>query len=153
MYLKFNFSYNYSRHLSSYESLVEQLVDIHTFEVQPSVLLIDRLDTYIQVKDTKEQHEVHIARLCAIIHDSMNACSRLRKVQIHICVSVSPDNFKTNIYQHYFNSIWRFDKNNEGMMELKKIKGELNYQDVFRFEKYVDGTVILNSVLELCKNN
>ncbi|KAF7994993.1 hypothetical protein HCN44_004465 [Aphidius gifuensis] len=142
-------------HLSSYESLVEQLVNIHTFEVRPSVLLIDRLDTYIQIKDpkVKEQHEVHIARLCAIIHDSMNACSRLKKVQVHICVSVSPDNFKTNIYQHYFDSIWRFDKNNEGIVELKKIKGDLDYQDVFRYEKYVDGTVILNSVLELCKNN
>lgn len=136
-----------SRYLANYEDLINQLVEIHTFEIRPTVLLIDSLDAYIQDIPVKEK-EVHIARLCAIILDSMNACSRILKTQVYICAAVSSVTLESNPFSLYYDSIWQLKKDKKEIIELKRIKGDSNYQDVFQYEKYLDKTIVIKNIFQ-----
>lgn len=76
-------------YLSDYESLVKQLVKLHTYAVVPSVLLIDDLDNYLNDEAAGNDASAHIARTCALIHHSMKSCARALKINVseasHMC--------------------------------------------------------------------
>lgn len=69
------------RYLPDYETLIEQLVKLHTYAAVPSVLLIDDLDNYFNDESVKNLF-MHIARTCALISHSMNSCSRILKMNV-----------------------------------------------------------------------
>lgn len=83
----------YFRYLEDYEALVEQLVELHTFASLPSVLLIDDFDTYIAgYKESGMTQDVHIAKTCSLILDTMNSCARILKN------NVSTDVTRINVF-------------------------------------------------------
>ncbi|KAK0080686.1 hypothetical protein PV325_013503 [Microctonus aethiopoides] len=140
-------------YLSNYEELAKQLVDLHTHSVLPSVLLIDNLHTYINDPQIKEQEDVHIAKLCALLHDSINACARIKKTKLYLCASVIMNNIKQTPYHLYFNNIWNIDsKNVENVVniELKQMSGAVDSKmnRVMKYKQFQDGTLILNEILE-----
>lgn len=68
--------------MPDYETLIEQLVKLHTYAAVPSVLLIDDLDNYFNDESIKNDSFMHIARTCALISHSMNSCSRILKMNV-----------------------------------------------------------------------
>lgn len=74
---------NYIRYLENYETLMERLIELHTFATLPSVLLIDDFDTYINdYKESEVTYDLHIAKTCSTILDTMNSCSRILKTNV-----------------------------------------------------------------------
>lgn len=70
------------RYLPDYETLIEQLMKLHTYAAIPSVLLIDDLDNYFNDEAVKNVSFMHIARTCALIIHSMKSCSRILKTNV-----------------------------------------------------------------------
>ncbi|XP_043481975.1 uncharacterized protein LOC122511037 isoform X2 [Leptopilina heterotoma] len=135
-------------YLSNYETLVEQLADLHRFASKPSVLILEDLDNYIQDPDVKETKEVHIARLCALLVDTMNVCAAILQQQVHICVSISSE--CDVIYQIYFNNFWSIEKQNNGMVKLKEVASNRATNKTFEYRECDDdntGTLlVLNQI-------
>ncbi|OAD52742.1 SPARC-related modular calcium-binding protein 1 [Eufriesea mexicana] len=67
-------------YLKNYEALAQRLVELHTFASLPSVLLIDDFDTYVTgYKESEMTQDIHIAKTCSLILDTMNSCARILK--------------------------------------------------------------------------
>lgn len=59
------------------------MIELHTFASLPSVLLIDDFDAYINdYKETEISQDLHIARICSLILDTMNSCARILKINV-----------------------------------------------------------------------
>lgn len=82
-------------------------------------MILEDLDNYIQDPDIQEKREVHMARLCALLVDTMNVCAAILQQQVHICVSISSE--CDVIYQIYFNNFWSLEKQNNGKIKLKEL--------------------------------
>ncbi|XP_015116241.1 uncharacterized protein LOC107040613 [Diachasma alloeum] len=138
-------------YLKDYEALIELLVDLHSHHTRPGVLLVDQLDTYINhPKVTEQILNIHIAKLCAILHDTMNACSNVSKrhSNFHLLASVTPQNFEKSSYHLYFDQIWNLEKENKKTFQLIRSKNSSGPREVFKYQKLNDGTLILKKILE-----
>ncbi|XP_051162568.1 uncharacterized protein LOC127282400 [Leptopilina boulardi] len=128
-------------YVSNYEALVEQLVDVHTIAPPPSVLLVDDFDNYIHDSDIKEKKEVHIARLCALLFDTMNTCAEILERKVHIFISISSElNF---IHQIYFNKFWTIEEENENIVKLKQIGNS----KIYEYRKFDNNNIILKQII------
>ncbi|XP_063989659.1 uncharacterized protein LOC135168946 [Diachasmimorpha longicaudata] len=142
-------------YLKDYEALIELLVDLHSHHTRPGVLLIDQLDTYINHPNVTEQlANIHIAKLCAILHDTMNACSNVSRShsKFHLMASVSPQNFEKSFYHLYFYQIWSLEKENNKSFCLMRLKNSSESREAFKYQKLNDGTLILVKILENMEN-
>ena len=137
--------------------MIEQLVELHTFAVLPSVLLIDDLDAYVYDSAVaKSVLDVHIAKLCAIIHDSTNACARILKCPVHLCAAISKYDIDKTPYAMYFENAWNLrvlNENEDGRtLELAKRTKDNRVTDeirqVFNYENFTDGSLILRRISE-----
>ena len=69
--------------MENYESFIERMIELHTFASLPSVLLIDDFDAYINdYKESEISQDLHIARICSLIFDTMNSCARILKINV-----------------------------------------------------------------------
>ncbi|XP_015604380.1 uncharacterized protein LOC107272097 isoform X2 [Cephus cinctus] len=138
-------------YLSNYENLVEQLAELHTFTSLPSVLLIDNLDHYVEDDSIREQKDFHAARTCAFILDSMNACCRILKTEVHVCATVFASARRSAAYNIYFGNIWHLERCDEDKSILvKKAEGGCETRSKsYKYSKFEDGTIILKEIL--CK--
>ncbi|XP_033223906.1 uncharacterized protein LOC117177373 [Belonocnema kinseyi] len=133
-------------YLPNYETLVEQLVDLHSFASLPNVLLVDDLDNYIEDPGVKDKREVHIARLCAILLDTMNACAVILKQNVHICVSISSECEK--IYQLYFDKLWKIEEEDDGnIVKVKQVAACNAANKTYEYRKYGSENIILKQIL------
>ncbi|XP_008560923.1 uncharacterized protein LOC103580809 isoform X1 [Microplitis demolitor] len=143
-------------YLENYEALAEQLVELHSFTKLPSLILLDHLDTYIKDVVNSELKDMHIAKLCAILHDSVNACARIKKSKVFLCASVSGSSIQNTPYSLYFDNIWYLnaDKNaDEIIIKLTEAsispETEVKETKTFEYRKFRDKTLILNKVFNL----
>ena len=73
----------YPRYLEDYKALAKLLVQLHTFATLPSVLLIDDFDAYTgSYKESEVLQDVHTARTCSLILDTMNSCAQILKTNV-----------------------------------------------------------------------
>lgn len=143
------------RYLKDYEALIELLVDLHSHHTRPGVVLIDKLDAYIDHPKVSEQMlNIHIAKLCAILHDTMNACSSVSKSQskFHLLASVTPKNFEKSSYHLYFNQIWKLEEGNDKSFSLVRLRNSSEPREVLKYQKFDDGTLILEKILQRFTN-
>ncbi|XP_034944414.1 uncharacterized protein [Chelonus insularis] len=144
-------------YLSNYEVLIKQLAELHTFASLPSVLVIEDLNHYITDTTIKEHKDVHIARLCALIQDTLNTCMRAKNSSIQFCTSTNLDTFDIP-YFSYFNRVWLVNdkkEHNQVLIELSSIRLALNNLDncderrkIFRYRFFEDRTLILDKIVE-----
>ncbi|XP_011311738.1 uncharacterized protein [Fopius arisanus] len=142
-------------YLKDYEALISVLVGFHSHHIRPEVLLIDKLDTYIRhPKVTGQMLHTHIAKLCAILHDTMNACSNMSKSQweFHLLASVTPQNLTKSCYHLYFDQIWKLGRENHKSFHLIRSGNSLELREVFEYQKFNDGTLILQKILQKLDN-
>lgn len=144
------------RYLPTYEILIEQLVTLHTFAVLPSVLLIDDMDTYVKDSVAQQQSDIGVARLCAIVQDSTNACSRILKSPVQLCVSTSARDIAKTPYPMYFSNIWhvRVVGDDENGQDIELSSDERNddpigrTRNVYKYRSLADRTLILREISE-----
>ncbi|KAG7211465.1 hypothetical protein KM043_010746 [Ampulex compressa] len=137
-------------YLRDYESLVKQLVRLHTFAVLPSVLLIDDLEHYVNDPSVKEERRMHIARICALVLDTMSSCSLVLKKDVHVCVWSSSVLTNDSLRTLYFRNVWNVTEEDEGTtIVLQKSSRGSSTADgpTFKYHRFQDGTRALREVL------
>ncbi|XP_054013104.1 uncharacterized protein LOC128894975 [Hylaeus anthracinus] len=138
-------------YLENYEALVKRLVELHTFATLPSVLLIDDFDTYVNVHEkTKAMENVHIAKTCSIILDTMNSCSRILKTNVYFCAWSTTAMNNINTYSMYFVNIWNLTNEEDGktiLLEKYLHESPTDKFPSYRYCKLQDGTRVLRQVL------
>lgn len=97
--------------------------------------------------------EVHTARLCTILHDSINACSRIQKNKVQLCASLNSTNLQNTFYHLYFNDIWYLKairENEEIIIKLSRVSSDLkdNTQRIFQYRKLQEGTLLLEKIFK-----
>ncbi|XP_012279224.1 uncharacterized protein LOC105699086 isoform X2 [Orussus abietinus] len=140
-------------YLPNYEALMEQLVDLHKFEILPTVLIIDNLEHYASDPSVKGHREIHIARMCTLILDSMNAVSKITNIDVHACASIDIEkDLPRSVYALYFDNIWEFtrDQDKEGTFWLKKMQVGLSNacSMLYKYAKRQDGSVIFEKAMQ-----
>ncbi|XP_029032210.2 uncharacterized protein LOC114871009 [Osmia bicornis bicornis] len=137
-------------YLENYEALIERLVELHTFVTLPSVLLIDDFDAYAndyQKNDVSQ--DVHISRMCSLILDTMNSCSRILKNSVYVCAWSSTAMNDISTYSIYFRNIWNI-KDEEGktiLLQKYSNEGATEKCPSYRYCRLQDGTRILKQIL------
>ncbi|KAM0724614.1 hypothetical protein ACS0PU_009695 [Formica fusca] len=135
-------------YLPDYETLIEQLVKLHTYAAVPSVLLIDDLDNYFNDESVKNLF-MHIARTCALISHSMNSCSRILKMNVYVCVwtnSILINNFLQTIY---FRNIWNLIEEEDGKIILvERFAIGLSLKPSYKYHKFEDGMRALQQICD-----
>ncbi|KZC12102.1 hypothetical protein WN55_03183, partial [Dufourea novaeangliae] len=136
-------------YLENYEALMGRLVELHTFATLPSVLLIDDLDAYIKdYKSTEAMQDLHIAKTCAMILDTMNACSRILKQTAYVCAWSSSAMNHISIYSVYFFNIWNVTDEEDSRTILLEKYGRQTCEKCpsYRYCKLQDGTRVLKQI-------
>lgn len=136
-------------YLPDYETLIEQLVKLHTYAAVPSVLLIDNLDNYFTDEVVKNDSFMHIARTCALIFHSMKSCSRILKMNVNVCVwtnSILINNFLQTIY---FRNVWNLTEEKDGKIILvERFAIGLSLKPSYKYHKFEDGMRILQQICD-----
>ncbi|XP_072750042.1 uncharacterized protein [Anoplolepis gracilipes] len=163
-------------YLPDYETLIEQLVKLHTYAAVPSVLLIDDLDNYFNEEAIKNDSFMDIARICALILHSMKSCSRilkmncfgklsrsatricnkkwggvchLKKIEVYVCVwtnSILVNNFLQTIY---FRNIWNLIEVENGKIILvERFAIGLSLKPSYKYHKFKDGMRALQQIYD-----
>ncbi|XP_011636182.1 uncharacterized protein LOC105426584 isoform X2 [Pogonomyrmex barbatus] len=134
-------------YLSDYETLVEQLVKLHTYAAVPSVLLIDDLDNYFNDKAANDSI-THIAKTCSLILHSMKLCSRILKRNVYVCAwtnSILTNNF---IQTMYFRNIWNLTEEENGkVILLEKFSIGSSLEQSYKYHIFEDGMRVLQQIL------
>lgn len=108
--------------MENYESFVERMIELHTFASLPSVLLIDDFDAYINdYKDNEISQDLHKARLCSLILDTMNSCARILKIDVSNDIIWSMKN-KIYLCLYIFILLFYIQKNTKKNLFKKKKK-------------------------------
>ncbi|KAH0549166.1 uncharacterized protein LOC123260913 [Cotesia glomerata] len=143
-------------YLETYDVLAEQLVDLHTFSKLPSLILVDNLDTYIKGVQNTELEDMHIAKLCAVLHDSVNACSRVKKCQVLLCASITGTSLQSTPYPLYFDNIWYLTvekDTDELIIKFTEVstnsESEIKEPKAFEYRKFRDKTLILTKIFNV----
>lgn len=138
-------------YLADYEALVDRLVELHTFTSLPSVLLIDDFDAYTtNYKESEMSQDVHFARTCSLILDTMNSCARILETNVYVCAwsfSVMNDICP---YMIYFANIWNVTNEEESKtILLQKYTQTVPTEQcpIYRYCKLEDGTRVLKQIL------
>ncbi|XP_050448813.1 uncharacterized protein LOC126850148 isoform X2 [Cataglyphis hispanica] len=136
-------------YLPDYETLIEQLVKLHTYAAIPSILLIDDLDNYFNDESVKNDSFMHIARTCALISHSMKSCSRILKMNVYVCVwtnSILDNNFLQTIY---FRNIWNLTEEEDGKIILmERFAIGLLLKPSYKYHKFEDGMRVLQQIYD-----
>ncbi|XP_072750043.1 uncharacterized protein [Anoplolepis gracilipes] len=136
-------------YLPDYETLIEQLVKLHTYAAVPSVLLIDDLDNYFNEEAIKNDSFMDIARICALILHSMKSCSRILKMNVYVCVwtnSILVNNFLQTIY---FRNIWNLIEVENGKIILvERFAIGLSLKPSYKYHKFKDGMRALQQIYD-----
>ncbi|XP_076636232.1 uncharacterized protein LOC143349130 [Colletes latitarsis] len=137
-------------YLENYEALVKRLVELHTFASIPSVLLIDNFDAYVNdYAKSKSMQNVHIGKTCAVILDTMNACSKILKTNVYLCAWSSTAMNNISIYSMYFANVWCLTNEEEGKtILLRKHSHESSTEKCpsYRYHVLQDGTRVLKQI-------
>ncbi|XP_076248063.1 uncharacterized protein LOC143187726 [Calliopsis andreniformis] len=138
-------------YLENYEALVERLVELHTFATLPSVLLIDDFDEYVkEYEKSKTMRDVHVAKMCSLILDTMNSCARILKMSVYVCAWSSSAMNDVSTYTIYFHNIWNVTEEEDGKtILLQKYSNEASTEKCpsYKYCKLQDGTRILKQIL------
>lgn len=138
-------------YLENYEALVERLVELHTFATLPSVLLIDDFDVYIdEHNESKSMRDVHIAKTCSLILDTMNTCARILKTSVYFCAWSSSAMSNISTYKIYFFNIWNVTNEEGGKtILLQKYSHDASTEKypTYKYCKLQDGTRVLKQIL------
>ncbi|XP_017763737.1 PREDICTED: uncharacterized protein LOC108553380 [Eufriesea mexicana] len=141
----------YFRYLKNYEALAQRLVELHTFASLPSVLLIDDFDTYVTgYKESEMTQDIHIAKTCSLILDTMNSCARILKYNVYVCAWSSSGMNNICTYTIYFVNIWNvINEKESNTILLQKYSQETPTEQCpsYRYCKLEDGTRVLKQVL------
>ncbi|XP_012137879.2 uncharacterized protein LOC100883950 [Megachile rotundata] len=144
-------------YLENYEALIDRLVELHTFTTLPSVLLIDDFDTYANdYKETDAPQATHIAKLCSIILDAMNSCSRILKNSVYVCAWSSTAMNDISTYMIYFQNIWNIKNEDDSKtILLQKYSNEASTEKCpsYRYSRLQDDTRVLKQVLYESSDN
>lgn len=135
-------------YLKDYESLVEHLIKLHTYAAVPSVLLIDSLDDYLNDEAARNNTKMFIAKTCALILHSMNSCSRVLNMNVHVCVWASAvliDDFPQTVL---FRNIWNLTEKEDGkVIVLEKFSGRSSVMQSYKYRVFEDGMRVLQQVI------
>ncbi|XP_017763776.1 PREDICTED: uncharacterized protein LOC108553412 [Eufriesea mexicana] len=138
-------------YLKNYEALAQRLVELHTFASLPSVLLIDDFDTYVTgYKESEMTQDIHIAKTCSLILDTMNSCARILKYNVYVCAWSSSGMNNICTYTIYFVNIWNvINEKESNTILLQKYSQETPTEQCpsYRYCKLEDGTRVLKQVL------
>ncbi|KAK1125576.1 hypothetical protein K0M31_005936 [Melipona bicolor] len=138
-------------YLADYEALVDRLVELHTFASLPSVLLIDDFDAYTtNYKESEMSQDVHFARTCSLILDTMNSCARILKTNVYVCAWSSSAMKDICPYMIYFANIWNVTNEEESKtILLQKYTQTVPTEQcpIYRYCKLEDGTRVLKQIL------
>ncbi|XP_043801637.1 uncharacterized protein LOC122719682 [Apis laboriosa] len=138
-------------YLKNYESLVERMIELHTFACLPSILLIDDFDTYIDdYKESEISRDLHIARICSLILDTMNSCARILKINVYICAWSFSGMNDICTYTIYFINIWNVtneEESNTIFLQKYLQKAFTEQCPSYRYCKLEDGTRVLKQIL------
>nr|XP_031846737.1 uncharacterized protein LOC116433118 isoform X2 [Nomia melanderi] len=137
-------------YLETYEMLVEKLTKLHTFATLPTVLLIDDFDNYTKdYKKTEAIRDIHIAKMSALIFDTMNTCSRILGKTVYICGWTFSMTNDVTTYSIYFQNIWNMTNEEDTRMILLEKYGCQNFSEKcpsYRYRKLQDGTRVLKQI-------
>ncbi|EZA61240.1 hypothetical protein DMN91_004863 [Ooceraea biroi] len=134
-------------YLSNYEAFGEQLIKLHTYATVPSVLLINDLDDYFNEESAENDLSTNIAKTCALIFHSMNLCSRVTKINVHVCAwttSILTNNFLQTIY---FRNIWNVTEEEGGKVILLEKLFTTSSLESYKYDKFEDGMRVLQQIL------
>lgn len=137
-------------YLSDYEAFGEQLLKLHTYAAVPSVLLINDLDDYFNEETAGSDSSANIAKTCALIFHSVNLCSRVTKINVHVCAwitSIFNNNFLQTIY---FRNIWNVtdEREEDGTMILLEKKSFVKSPtESYKYSKLEGGMRVLQQIL------
>ncbi|XP_071877276.1 uncharacterized protein isoform X1 [Bombus fervidus] len=138
-------------YLENYEALAKLLVQLHTFATLPSVLLIDDFDAYTSsYKESEVLQDVHTARTCSLILNTMNSCAQILKTNVHVCAWSSSALQDICPYTIYFINIWSIsDEKETNTVLLQKYMQEAPTEQcpTYKYCKLEDGTRVLKEVL------
>ncbi|KOC67461.1 hypothetical protein WH47_11640, partial [Habropoda laboriosa] len=138
-------------YLENYKALAERLVELHTFATLPSVILIDDFDAYTSdYKKSEVTQDVHIARTCSAILDTMNSCARILKTNVYMCAWSVSGMKDISTYTIFFVNIWDVtDEKKSNSILLKKYshKAPTEKCPSYRYCKFEDGTRVLKQIL------
>ncbi|XP_076297949.1 uncharacterized protein LOC143217488 [Lasioglossum baleicum] len=137
-------------YLENYEALVQKLTELHTFAILPSILLIDDMDAYIKdYGKTESMHDMHIAKTCALILDTMNSCSRILKNTVYACVWSTLATSDMRIYSMYFADAWIATNEEETktiLLEQHGHRSSSGKPTSYRYCKLQDGSRALKEI-------
>ncbi|XP_066597031.1 uncharacterized protein [Prorops nasuta] len=137
-------------YLTDYEDLIKQFSQLHTFATLPSILIIDDLDHYLHKQNVKEEFNMHAAKTCALIFDTMSSISRILKIDVHICAWYSSALDNTILHNMYFRNVFTISEDEEGKsILLQKVTNLKNKNDFpsYKYSKLQDGTRVLRQIL------
>ncbi|CAK9803578.1 hypothetical protein ANTPLA_LOCUS3700 [Anthophora plagiata] len=138
-------------YLENYKALAERLVELHTFATLPSVILIDDFDTYTNdYKESEVTQDVHIARTCSLILDTMNACARILKTNVYVCAWSTSGMKDISTYTIYFANIWDVideKESNSILLQKYSLQAPTKKWPSYRYCKLEDGTRVLKQIL------
>lgn len=138
-------------YLEDYKALAKLLIQLHTFATLPSVLLIDDFDVYTgSYKESEVLQDVHTARTCSLILDTMNSCAQILKINVHVCAWSSSALQDISPYTIYFVNIWSItDEKESNTILLQKYMQETPTEQcpTYKYCKLEDGTRVLKEVL------
>ncbi|CAL7935265.1 unnamed protein product [Xylocopa violacea] len=138
-------------YLENYDALAERLAELHTFATLPSVLLIDDFDAYTNDHNRADMpQDIHIARTCSMILDTMNSCARILKKTVYVCAWSYSGLNDISTYAIYFFNIWNVTEEEEGKaILLQKYSQEYPTEECpsYRYCKLEDGTRVLKQIL------
>nr|XP_012225873.1 PREDICTED: uncharacterized protein LOC105674252 isoform X2 [Linepithema humile] len=135
-------------YLSNYETLVEQLVKLYTYAAVPSVLLIDDLDNYLNDEAIQNNLNEHISKTCALILHSMKLCSRVLKMNVHVCVWTSSILTNDFLQTMYFHNIWNLTEEEDGKVILLEKKVFVKSSErLYKYRKFKDEMRVLQQIL------
>ncbi|CAL7935266.1 unnamed protein product [Xylocopa violacea] len=139
------------KYLENYDALAERLAELHTFATLPSVLLIDDFDAYTNDHNRADMpQDIHIARTCSMILDTMNSCARILKKTVYVCAWSYSGLNDISTYAIYFFNIWNVTEEEEGKaILLQKYSQEYPTEECpsYRYCKLEDGTRVLKQIL------
>ncbi|CAL1687606.1 unnamed protein product [Lasius platythorax] len=134
-------------YLPDYETLIEQLVKLHTYAAVPSVLLIDDLDNYFTDETIKNDSVMHIARTCALIFHSMKSCSRILKMNAYVCAWTNSSLTNNFLQTIYFRNIWNLTEE-DGKIIVERVAIGLSLKPSYKYHKFEDGMRALQQIFD-----
>lgn len=136
---------------STYESLINELLNLNRYAVIPSVLLIGDIDHFIESSTQTETREMLACKLYATISYIMNICSKLLKNKTFFCGTLEGDVDKNQTFSEmYFDRFWTICDTDE-MVHLKMLTNA-NHES-YRFQKLDNESLVLKEIVKQVVNS